>query len=73
MVFRRRLYRFLPVGFTGIANARSLQNEHYEPFDGFCIIGYVKIQRVGIDISIIELDVIQPKQRFFHSPLTAFR
>jgi hypothetical protein len=71
-LFRRRLYRFEPVGFTGIANASSLQNEHFEPFDGFCTIGYVKLQRLGIDISI-EPDVIQPKQRFFHSPLAAFR
>jgi len=37
---------------AGIVNASSLQNEHYEPFDGFCIIGYVKLQQVGIDISI---------------------
>jgi hypothetical protein len=29
------------------------------------------LQRVGIDIGI-EPDVIQPKRRSFHSPLTAF-
>src|ERR1039458_8035587 len=31
-----------------------------------------KSEQVGIDIRI-EPDLIQPKRRFFHSPLTAFR
>jgi hypothetical protein len=30
-------------------------------------------QSIGIELGGIESELIQPKRRFFHSPLTAFR